>query len=250
MLGIIEPIATYSRNFIEHIVFELAYYHTPEDLQFVFFFNKEDDKHKQMEIIRKYKNLPHTNELFEDASQFVFDKESAAVVFGKLQAIMGERTVEADNEEEDNVIEEQHTQIVCIIFDDYDIKETGFSKYLPKPPVEGEDYVNTNGLTFIFLCQHLAQLPRYCGNIIEVIGTTGEHAKVSSRYNVLSRETLNNLSRGGGTSGSDTTDNIENLIDYKMFKNDYIFYDIAKQGGQRIATAYENAFRQLSAVYY
>lgn len=250
VLGIIEPIATYSRNFIEHIVFELAYYHTPEDLQFVFFFNKEDDKHKQMEIIRKYKNLPHTNELFEDASQFVFDKESAAVVFGKLQAIMGERTVEADNEEEDNVIEEQHTQIVCIIFDDYDIKETGFSKYLPKPPVEGEDYVNTNGLTFIFLCQHLAQLPRYCGNIIEVIGTTGEHAKVSSRYNVLSRETLNNLSRGGGTSGSDTTDNIENLIDYKMFKNDYIFYDIAKQGGQRIATAYETAFRQLSAVYY
>ena len=67
---------------------------------------------------------------------------------------------------------------------------------------------------------------------------------------MLSRETLNNLSRGGGTSGSDTTDNIENLIDYKMFKNDYIFFDIAKQGGQRIATAYETAFRQLSAVYY
>lgn len=249
-LGIIEPITNYSRNFIEHIVFELAYYHTPEDLQFVFFFDKEDDKHKQMEIIRKYKNLPHTNELFEDASQFVFDKESAAVVFGKLQAIMGERTVEANDEEEENVVEEQHTQIVCIIFDDYDIKETGFSKYLPKPPVEGEDYVNTNGLTFIFACRHLAHLPRYCGNIIEVTGTTGEHAKVSNRYNVLSRDTLLKLSSDRDKSDNDTTDDIEKLIDYKMFKNNYIFYDPTQQGGQKIAAAYETAFRQLSAIYY
>lgn len=249
-LGIIEPVTNYSRNFIEHIVFELAYYHTPEDLQFVFFFDKEDDKHKQMEIIRKYKNLPHTNELFEDASQFVFDKESAAVVFGKLQAIMGERTVEANDEEEENVVEEQHTQIVCIIFDDYDIKETGFSKYLPKPPVEGEDYVNTNGLTFIFACRHLAHLPRYCGNIIEVTGTTGEHAKVSNRYNVLSRDTLLKLSSDRDKSDNDTTDDIEKLIDYKMFKNNYIFYDSTQQGGQKIAAAYETAFRQLSAIYY
>lgn len=249
-LGIIEPVTNYTRNFIEHIVFELAYYHTPEDLQFVFFFDKEDDKHKQMEIIRKYKNLPHTNELFEDASQFVFDKESAAVVFGKLQAIMGERTVEANDEEEENVIEEQHTQIVCIIFDDYDIKETGFSKYLPKPPVEGEDYVNTNGLTFIFACRHLAHLPRYCGNIIEVTGTTGEHAKVSNRYNVLSRDTLLKLSSDRDKSDNDTTDDIEKLIDYKMFKNNYIFYDPTQQGGQKIAAAYETAFRQLSAIYY
>lgn len=249
-LGIIEPVTNYSRNFIEHIVFELAYYHTPEDLQFVFFFDKEDDKHKQMEIIRKYKNLPRTNELFEDASQFVFDKESAAVVFGKLQAIMGERTVEANDEEEENVVEEQHTQIVCIIFDDYDIKETGFSKYLPKPPVEGEDYVNTNGLTFIFACRHLAHLPRYCGNIIEVTGTTGEHAKVSNRYNVLSRDTLLKLSSDRDKSDNDTTDDIEKLIDYKMFKNNYIFYDPTQQGGQKIAAAYETAFRQLSAIYY
>ncbi len=249
-LGIIEPVTNYSRNFIEHIVFELAYYHTPEDLQFVFFFDKEDDKHKQMEIIRKYKNLPHTNELFEDASQFVFDKESAAVVFGKLQAIMGERTVEANDEEEENVVEEQHTQIVCIIFDDYDIKETGFSKYLPKPPVEGEDYVNTNGLTFIFACRHLAHLPRYCGNIIEVTGTTGEHAKVSNRYNVLSRDTLLKLSSDRDKSDNDTTDDIEKLIDYKMFKNNYIFYDPTQQVGQKIAAAYETAFRQLSAIYY
>lgn len=91
-LGIIKNQLRYSYNFIEHIVFEIAYYHTPEDLQFVFFFDKENDEFKRMERIQNYKNLPHVNELFEDASQFVFDKKSAAVAFGKLQAIMGERT--------------------------------------------------------------------------------------------------------------------------------------------------------------
>lgn len=247
-LGIIESQLRYSQNLIEHIVFELAYYHTPEDLQFVFFFDKEDDTLKRMEKIQNYKNLPHSNELFEDASQFVFDKESAAVAFGKLQSIMGERTKQDDDEDSEGVEDEQYTQIVCVIFDDYDIKETGFSKYLPKPPVEGEPYVNKNGLTFIFACRNLAQLPRYCGNIIEVTDDTQSHAKVSARYNVLSRETLNSLSKSG--SQANTTSNIENLIDYKKFNNSYVFYDEKQTKGIKIQTAYAEAFRRLSAIYY
>lgn len=251
VLGIIESSTDYSAQFVEHIVFELSYYHTPEDLQFVFFFKRESDRKKQMQIIKNYKNLPHTNELFDDASQFVFDKDSAAIVFGKLQAIMGERTMDNGEDDEGEKAPEQYTNIVCIVFDDYDIKETGFSKYLPKPPVEGEEYVNTNGLTFIFACQHLAQLPRYCGNIIEFTSTSSpkENAKVSSRYNVLSRETLNSLSKSGSSSDNTTSD-IENLIDYKKFKNNYIFYDDKVGEGQEKARAYEQAFRQLSAIYY
>lgn len=248
-LGIIEESAKYSEQFIEHIVFELVYYHTPEDLQIVFFFNMEKDRKKQAKKIKNYKNLPHTNELFEDASQFVFDEESAAIVFGKLQAIMGERSKEKNDREVEDVIEEQMTQILCIVFDDYDIKETGFSKYLPKPPIEGEEYINTNGLTFIFVCQHLAQLPRYCGNIIEITNSNMERAKVSSRYNILSRETLNQLSTSRNAD-SDTTNDIEFLIDYKKFNNHYIFYDNSTQEGQGIRAEYETAFRQLSAIYY
>ncbi len=247
-LGIIENQLRYTYNFIEHIIFELAYYHTPEDLQFVFFFDKEDDELKRMEKIENYKNLPHVNELFEDASQFVFDKKSAAVAFGKLQAIMGERTKKDDSEESEKVEEEQYTQIVCVVFDDYDIKETGFSKYLPKPPVQGEPYVNTNGLTFIFACRNLAQLPRYCGNIIEVTDDTESHAKVSNQYNVLSRDTLNNLSKSGAQAN--TTSNIENLIDYKKFSNRYAFYDKNQSEGLAIQNAYKDAFRRLSAIYY
>lgn len=248
-LGIIEKQYRYSENFIEHIVFELSYYHTPEDLQFVFFFNKEENEINRIEQIKNYKNLPHTNELFEDASQFVFDKESAAVAFGKLQSIMSERTKESDDEDEDKSKDEQYTQIVCIIFDDYDIKETGFSKYLPKPPVEGQPYINKNGLIFIFACRDLAQLPRYCGNIIEVTDDTESDAKVSDRYNILSRETLNSLSKSGSRKEGKTS-NIENLIDYKKFKNNYIFYDKSKTWGMKIQNAYEESFRRLSAVYY
>ena len=248
-LGVIESNTNYSSRFIEHIVVELAYYHTPEDLQFVFFFKKESDKRKQAEIIKNLKSLPHTNELFEDASQFVFDEMSAAIVFGKLQAIMGERTKQASEDEEEDKTEEQYTQIVCIVFDDYDIKETGFSKYLPKPPAEGEDYINSNGLTFIFACQNLAQLPRYCGNIIEFTHSTEDDAKVSDRYNVLSRVTLNSLSKNG-SSGGNTTSNIENLIDYKKFSNSDVFFDPMSEEGRKKVSAYETAFRQLSAIYY
>lgn len=248
-LGIIEKEYRYSENFIEHMVFELSYYHTPEDLQFVFFFDKEDNETVRNEKIKNYKNLPHTNELFENASQFVFDKDSAAVAFGKLQSIMSERTKESNDEDENQSKDEQFTQIVCVIFDDYDIKETGFSKYLPKPPVEGQPYINNNGLTFIFACRNLAQLPRYCGNIIEVTDDTESDAKLSSRYNVLSRETLNSLSKSGGAR-KDKTSNIENLIDYKKFRNEYVFYDKSKANGVRIQNDYENSFRRLSAIYY
>ena len=256
VLGIVDTLDKYSEKFISHIVFEIAYYHTPEDVQFVFFFKEQSDEKKRMEMIKNYKNLPHANELFEDSSQFVFDKDSAAITFGKLQAIMSERTKESDDDEK--VSQEYYTQIVCIMFDDYNIKETGFSKYLPKPPLEGQPYVNQNGLTFIFARKNLEQLPRYCGNIIEVLSTAGasssnnsnvtegqtSDAKVSSRYNILSRETLNSLS-GSPTNQENTTNSIENLIDYKKFKNDYIFYNETEKESE-----YEEAFKRLSAIYY
>lgn len=248
-LGIIEPHRHYTENFIEHIVFELAYYHTPEDLQFVFFFDPEENEQNRQNRMRNFRYLPHANELFENASQFVFDKISAGIAFGKLQAIMAERTKTSNEEDKDEKKskKEKFTQIVCVVFYDYEIKETGFSKYLPTPPVEGEPYENENGLTFVFACRNLAQLPRYCGNIIEVTDDTQSHAKVSDQYNVLSREILNSLSKSGSQN---TTSDIENLIDYKKFNNDFIFYDSSKQSGMAMRKAYSDAFRRLSAVYY
>lgn len=63
---------------------------------------------------------------------------------------MTQRAKDIQSDEENEVESEHNTQIVCVVFEDYNIKSTGFSKYLPEAPKEGEDYQNKLGLTFIF----------------------------------------------------------------------------------------------------
>ena len=241
-LGVISEDIQTSRNFIQHVVFELAYYHSPEDLQFVFFFEPEDDPTKQNEILQNYKYLPHANELFDGVSQFVFDKESAGIVFGQLLGIMNERVKSSGDKNEGVNQNQKLTQIVCIVFYDYNIKETGFSKFLPEVPKEGEPYVNSNGLTFIFIQPVKDKLPKYCGNIVEIHKDNPNARRCSLRYNILSRETLNVLSEGDDdTSKASDTDK---LIEYKHFQNNYIF------NAEKYREKFALAFKQLSAIYY
>lgn len=242
VLGVISNDKLVSKNFIQHVVFELAYYHSPEDLQFVFFFDEEKDVEKQNEVIQNYKYLPHANELFDGDSQFVFDKDKSGTVFGQLLSIMNERTKAKNEEKEGEPSDQKFTQIVCIVFYDYDIKESGFSKFLPEVPKEGEPYVNANGLTFIFIQSVKDKLPKYCGNIVDIHSTNPNERKCSLRYNVLSRETLNVLSEGNDdtTKANDT----DKLIEYKHFQNDYIFNE------KKYSEKFNLAFKQLSAIYY
>ncbi|MDR0919534.1 MAG: cell division protein FtsK [Oscillospiraceae bacterium] len=245
VLGVICGDNQTSLHFAENIVFELTYYHSPEDLQFVFFFDKEDDFSKQTEIIENFKFLPHTNELFEGISQFVFNKESSGKVFGQLLAIMNERVKSSDKEkEEEKSVSTALTQIVCIVFYDYDIKESGFSKFLPEVPKEGEPYVNKFGLTFIFIQSVKDKLPKYCGNIINISKDIKKERKSSVRYNVLSRESLNILSTESETSNN-KAGGTDSLIEYKEFENEFIFdkYEEKKED-------FRLAFKRLSSVYY
>lgn len=241
-LGVISNDAHTSRNFVQHIVFELAYYHSPEDLQFVFFF----DAHYEEDILRleNYKYLPHTNELFDGVSQFVFNKESSGIVFGQLLSIMNERSKNKTDNDDEKGAEQKQTQIVCVVFDDYDIKETGFSKFMPEVPKEGEAYINENGLTFIFIQDVKDKLPKYCGNIINIDKDNPKNRLSSLRYNVLSRETLNVLSEGSSQMGGQANDT-DKLIEYKTFQNEYIFDQQGKYG-----ESFTKAFKQLSAIYY
>ena len=234
-----------SQDFVRHLVYELAYYHSPEDLQLVFFFNKENNANLQNEITKNYKYLPHTNELFENLSQFVFDKESSGEVFGRLSGIMNERSKESgESEGEDGKKEEvKQKQIVCIVFYDYDIKETAFSKYLPEAPKEGEEYVNKLGLTFIFIQKHKDMLPKYCGSIVDLDKNIKDNRKLSMRYNVLSREQLKALSED--SSKADGAANTDSLIEYKHFQNRFIF-----EKADSYKNAFEKAYRQLSSIYY
>ena len=135
-LGVISCEYDILKKFIRNIIFELSYYHAPEDVQFVFFFNKNKDTSEQKEIVENYKFLPHTNELFDDLSQFIFDDESAAIIFTKLLSIMDERSKASKKDDDDSGTNDKFTQIVCVVFDDYDIKKTGFSKHLPEVPKE------------------------------------------------------------------------------------------------------------------
>lgn len=239
-LGVISKNDNVSLKFIRHLAFELSFYHSPEDLQMVFFFPEENSIQKQDEILRDYMFLPHVNELFDNLSQFVFDEDSAGEVFSKLQSIISERDKghSGDNSEE-NIVTEKQTQIICFVMDDYDIKEKAFSKYIPEAPKEGDDYVNSLGLTFVFIQKEKGLLPKYCGSIVELDDTLH---RVSNRYNLLSHETLSKLAKG--TDSSATTDDI---IEYTDFNNDYIFGDgtALHPNGE-----FSLAFKRLSSIYY
>lgn len=133
-LGIVSPDNSFAHDTIKHIVLELAYYHSPEDIQFVFFFEEGLSIEEQKQRIDIYKFLPHCNELLENTSQFVFDKESAGLVYGQLLNIMTQRAKDIQSDEENEVESEHNTQIVCVVFEDYNIKSTGFQNIFPKLP--------------------------------------------------------------------------------------------------------------------
>ena len=139
--------------------------------------------------------------------------------------------------------EVKQKQIVCIVFYDYDIKETAFSKYLPEAPKEGEEYVNKLGLTFIFIQKHKDMLPKYCGSIVDLDKNIKDNRKLSMRYNVLSREQLKALSED--SSKADGAANTDSLIEYKHFQNRFIF-----EKADSYKNAFEKAYRQLSSIYY
>jgi len=100
---------------------------------------------------------------------------------------MNQRAKEKLSDEENDSVPEKLTQIVCAIFGDYGIKSTGFSKYLPEAPKEGEDYQNKLGLTFLFCRDDKDKLPRYCGDIIylNISNNNTGYGYVVPRYSVM-----------------------------------------------------------------
>ena len=238
-LGVISDDYKILQNFIRHIVFELSFYHSPENIQFVFFFKSNKNESERNQIAGNYKYLPHTNELFENMSQFIFDEKSAGEAFSQLFNIVSKRSENSKEEESENSKsddskkesskpEPKYTQIVCILFDSYNIKETAFSRFLPEAPKQGENFQNNLGLSFIFLQDLKDKLPKYCGNIINLKPDSGTFQK---RYNILSREMIPKKINDSGISES------------KAFKNDYIFTDKSEY-------EFEKAYRQLSSLYY
>lgn len=210
------------QNLLDHIILELASNHKPHDLQFVFFFKPESNVIKQQERISNYRCLPHFNELFDGVAQFVFNDNSAGLVFSMLESIMNGRMLEQQLQDEEKISSDNYRQIVCIFEYDYKLKEKAFSRYLPVPPKKGVQYINQNGLTFIFAVDYKELLPPYCGIILQRNVT-----KSSFFGTVQFRNQIQHRNR---------------QMDTQTFEDEYIF-NVKK------ADEYNKAFSQLSAFY-
>lgn len=171
-LGIVSEQSNISNFLLERLIFELCFYQSPDDLQFVILFPRTDDLNEIEQRISVYKFLPHFRELFSNRSQFVFNSEGASSIFSNMLNIMGERA--SGNSASGN---SRLPHIVFIVYDEYDLKEHAFSQYLPEIPEEDKPFENALGLTFIFPKLYKEHLPKYCDHVITVIGHDSSKAK-------------------------------------------------------------------------
>ena len=166
-LGVVCEKPQLINRLINSIIFELCFYHSPEDLQFVMFYgpsDNDDPLSPDNVNYQKYKFSSHFRELFNNKSQFVFDEGNAKSMFDSLLNIIYER----NNAKDDNQMDSTFTQIIVVIYEEYNIKEHAIANFLPKAPAPGQVYHNDIGITFIF-CKNLkGHLPAYCGNTIEI----------------------------------------------------------------------------------
>lgn len=156
---------SYGQHLISRMVFELCYYHSPEDLQFIVFFREKNQWSDIENTINKYKFMPHFRGLFDDKSQFVFDQESANLVLSNLLTIVGNRK---NNMNAGTV--DKKPRIIMLVFEEHGLKEHAFAEFLPKVPNSNENGDNDLGIIFVFAKKYKEYLPAYCDDVISVEG--------------------------------------------------------------------------------
>lgn len=158
-LGIVFPENMKFQPFLENILLDMCFYHSPDDLQLVMFCQKENDWRNKQEIIDKYKHLPHFRELLGDLSAFAFNKNDANKILNKLLEILSDRKKLQDGT--------KHSQIVMIFLDEYDeFKRHPVAEYLAEYSEKNNEKVDL-GISFIFCKRYREELPKYCGYVIE-----------------------------------------------------------------------------------
>ncbi|MBQ8298185.1 MAG: cell division protein FtsK [Ruminococcus sp.] len=160
-LGIVSPEPESADYLIERLIFDLCFYHSPDDLQFVILFEPAKNWSEMDRRITPYKFLPHFRELLDKRAQFAFDAESAASIFSSCFDIMANR-VKENNASQGAVL----PHIVFIVYEEYGLKEHAFAQFLPEVPEAGKPFVNTAGITFIFQKRYKEHLPSYCTDVI------------------------------------------------------------------------------------
>lgn len=154
-LGIVFDQKYSFQPFLSNMIFDLCFYHSPDDLQIVMLCNPEQDWQVKQDVVRRYKHLPHFRELLGDLSPFAFCREDASLIFNKLLEIMtGRRKKESDG---------KYPSIVVIVLEEYEFKSHPISEYLP---TYGENKDDGYGISFVFCKRYQEELPKYCEYII------------------------------------------------------------------------------------
>lgn len=166
--------------FISKMIFELCYYHSPEELQFIIFFKKTQDWKERDEMVQNYCFMPHFRGLFSDKSQFAFDEASAGQILNNMMGIMAARQGQREEGQK-----EPH--IVFLVYDEYNMKEHAFAQYLPTAPAYGGEFKNALKVTFIFPVKYREYLPAFCNYTIDFEDERSEQSGMM----ILPRENVN-----------------------------------------------------------
>lgn len=234
-LGLVFDESINFQPFLENMILNLCFYHSPEDIQFVYFAETYEDycdKHPDISIskwdyeqrkIQRFKHLPHFRELLMDTNQnrdlssFAFHKDGAFKILNKILDILSNR-------------QEHKPHIIMIFENEYDFKRHPVSEYL-REYKKDEKYVN-HGISFIFCKRHLELLPKYCGQIVR--------ATDKGQWFLLPHSQL--LLRNSQNDSHHINMNNYEFICDRFDQNDLDFSVLHKR--------FEYAFKILSALHY
>lgn len=164
-LGVIAQEEEYE-SFLDNILLELCFYHSPDDLQCILFCkepNHKNDWQERDRMICRYKHLPQFRELLNGLSAFAFSKSDAHLILNQVMEIINRRRTG------DKETRFPHIIVFIMAEDEYDFKKHPISQFLPEEHQENrKPECYGLGITFIFFKKYFEKLPRYCEQIIEI----------------------------------------------------------------------------------
>ena len=105
---------------------------------------------------------------------------------------------------------------------DYGLKEHAFAEFLPEPSIEGNEFVNSLAITFLYVANYREYLPAYCNDILAV-----------------DKDSISVLPQNGVINNYDLNCEYTEMIARTEIKRDFLQKDIMN-----------GLFEQLSTIYY
>ncbi len=237
-LGVVLKNHNMQQEFLDNIVLNLCFYHSPDHLQFVWFCNEtnlDGEKNswgEKQAIIDKYKHLPHFIELFANHSQFVFNESDASTVLNRLLNIINSRKQLKDG------IHLPH--IIVIIQDEYNFKHHLVAEFLKESMEEGHEA--GFGITFIFFKDYIEELPKYCSQIIKVDENSKSNPTETKWYLLPKKQLLQRE--------KEVELKYDLSFDRYRFQVDPLPPQVDNLDDREFGDRYYSAFKILSSLYY